>query len=311
MLAGRMPALQYPRFELEFFDQLGRGFLRRTSEEFRFLGFGGDVDFLDFLRGFDADAEGFAGESGNLFFLCGHDAFERGVADLVDARLDGEYRGKRALYPLEPPGFELAFELHFRVLHVNLHDERGVRQIQQGGEKDARLAEAVIVALQAREDEIDLFFGNRRGNDFCSAEWIELSENVVRDVDATIGALGESFLDGLLHAFGAERERDDFAAVLFLQAKRFFERVGVGLVHFEADVRLFDPVAGDGERSVLGGNLFDADENVHVVPFDRKSARLGRRPLQVRDETGAGSEGGKDYFPAQRLTIRAAFVPAK
>ena len=55
--------------------------------------------------------------------------------------------------------------------------------------------------------------------------------------------------------------RDHFAAVLFLQAQRFFERVAVGLVRFEADVGFADPGAAiaNGERSIFGGNLLDAD----------------------------------------------------
>ena len=60
---------------------------------------------------------------------------------------------------------------------------------------------------------------------------------------------------------GPMEMRDHFAAVLFLQAQRFFERVAVRLVHFEADVGFFDPVAGDRKRRVFGGNLFDTDDD--------------------------------------------------
>ena len=64
-----------PRFELELFDQLGGDFFGSAGEEFGFFGFRGDIDFFDFLRGFVLDAEGFAGDRGEFFFLGGHDAF--------------------------------------------------------------------------------------------------------------------------------------------------------------------------------------------------------------------------------------------
>ena len=92
-----------------------------------------------------------------------------------------------------------------------------------------------------------------------------MREIVVGDVDAAVGAFGEGFLDGLLDALGAHGEGDDFAAVFFFQAEGFFEGVAVRLVHFEADVGFLDPVSGDGERSVFGGDLFDADDDVHEI----------------------------------------------
>ena len=83
----------------------------------------------------------------------------------------------------------------------------------------------------------------------------------VGDVDAAIGAFGKGFLDGLLGAFGAHRDGDDFAAVFFLQAEGFFEGEAIGLVRFEADVGFANPCAAfdDGEGRVLGGDLFDAN----------------------------------------------------
>ena len=88
---------------------------------------------------------------------------------------------------------------------------------------------------------------------------------VVGDVNAAIGALRQGFLDGLLDALRAHRKRDYFAAMLFFQAQRFFERVAIRLVHFESDIGFADPVAAfdDGERRVFGGNLLDADDDFH------------------------------------------------
>ena len=95
---------------------------------------------------------------GNFFFLGGHDAFERGVAGLVDAGLDREDGGQRQLDPLKPSRFEFALQFHAAAGDFDLHDDRGVRTAEQFGEKDAGLAEALIVALQAGEDEIEIFF---------------------------------------------------------------------------------------------------------------------------------------------------------
>ena len=94
-------------------------------------------------------------------------------------------------------------------------------------------------------------------------ERVELVELIVGDVDAAIGAFGEGFLDCLLGALGAHRNGDDFAAVLFLQAQCFFERVAIGLVCFESDVGFANPRAAfdDGEGRIFGGNLFDADSD--------------------------------------------------
>ena len=42
-------------------------------------------------------------------------------------------------------------------VHFDLHDDGGVRQAEQFGEQHAGLAEALIVALQAGEDQIEIF----------------------------------------------------------------------------------------------------------------------------------------------------------
>ncbi len=133
------------------------------------------------------------------------------------------------------------------------------------GEKDARLAEALVVALQAGKNQVEIFRPNRGGQRTRGGQRIELEEFVVGDVDAAVCALGQGFLDGLFYAFGAHGDGDHFAVVLFLQAQGFFERVAVGLVGFKADVGFANPRAAfdDGEGRVLGGNLFDANADFH------------------------------------------------
>ena len=62
-------------------------------------------------------------------------------------------------------------------------------------------------------------------------------------MDAAFGALGKRFLDGLLGALRPHRDGHDFAAVLFLQAQRFFERESVRLIGFKSDVGFANPRA--------------------------------------------------------------------
>ena len=90
-------------------------------------------------------------------------------------------------------------------------------------------------------------------------------------MDSAVRALGQRFLDGLLHALGAHGKRDHFAAMFFLQAQSFFERVTIRLVHLESDIGFLDPVSGDGERRVFGGNLLDTHDNFHDIFLSPKT----------------------------------------
>src|SRR5215469_13122642 len=144
----RIFMLDHPRFKLELFDELRRHFFGRAGQEFCFLRFCGHVNLFDFLRRFVRDAQRFTRDGCNFLFLRSHDALERRVAHFVDARLNGEHRRQRALHPLKPTGFELPLELHLSVLHVDLHDDRGVRAIELRSEKHAGLTKAMVITLQ-------------------------------------------------------------------------------------------------------------------------------------------------------------------
>ncbi len=188
-------------------------------------------------------------------------------------------RGQRQLDPLEPAGFQLALEAHAAVLHFDLHDDGGVRQAEQFRQQHAGLAEAVIVALQAGQDQIELFLFDGGGERLGRAERIEQIKFVVGDVDAAVGALGQRFLDGLLGALGAHGNRDHFAAVLFLEAQAFFEGETVRLIHLEADIGFANPVAGigDAQRGVFGGNLLDGDGDLHRSDLRARSVFISFR----------------------------------
>ena len=139
-----------------------------------------------------------------------------------------------------------------------------MRQAQQFREQHARLAEALIFALQSRQHQVRFFALDRRRQRFRRAERIERVRLVIRDVHAAVGALGQRFLDRLLHALRAHRHGDHFAGVFFLQAQGFLERVTIRLVHLKSDVGFANPACvGNGQGSVLGGHLLDADDNLH------------------------------------------------
>src|SRR5208282_4465965 len=129
--------------------------------------------------------------------------------------------------------------------------------------RNTGLAKAVFIALQAGQHEVTFLTGTRRSQHFYRAQWIELREVVVGNVNAAIRALRQRLFNRLFNAFGTQGRRDHFPAVLLLQTERFFQRVGIRLVHLEADVRLIDPVPGDGQRRIFGRHLLDAHDDVH------------------------------------------------
>src|SRR6266478_2954159 len=150
----------HARFELQFFDQLRRDFFWCARQEFRFLGFRGHVNFFNFLRRLCRNAQRFARNSDELFFLRRHDALQRGIAHLVDSGLDRKDGRQRALDMLKPAGLEFPLQFHFSVSHFDLHDDGRVRQIQQPRAQHAGLPEAVVGALQSRQDQVRFFFLN-------------------------------------------------------------------------------------------------------------------------------------------------------
>ena len=61
-------------------------------------------------------------------------------------------------------------------------------------------------------------------------------------MDGAVGALGQRFANGLGGARRSGAQRDDFAAVLFLQLQSLFERIGVRLVDLVGEVGFLDPL---------------------------------------------------------------------
>ena len=126
-----------------------------------------------------------------------------------------------------------------------------MRQAQQFGQNDAGLAVAQIVRLQAGEHQIGRFGFERGGQQARGSQRIERADVFCFDVDGAVGAFGQRFANGLGGARGAGAQGDDFAAVLFLELQRGFQRVGVRLVDLEGEVGFLDPLAAR-RRSAVG-----------------------------------------------------------
>jgi hypothetical protein len=119
--------------------------------------------------------------------------------------------------------------------------------------------------LKTGQDEVEILVLNGGSKRTGRSERVKLEEFRIENMDAAIGALGESFLDGLLGALGAHGDGHDLASMLFLQAQRLFQREAIRLVGFKSDVGFANPRAaiGDGQWRVFGGNLLDANTDFH------------------------------------------------
>ena len=137
---------------LSFSTSLRGGLLGVAFEDLGLFGFLRDVDALENRSGFRRGAEFADGDAADLLALGFLDAHEGGVAEFVDARLDGEDGGQRHVDVLEPAVFEFALDADGGAVHFHLHDDGGVRDAEEFGEHDAGLAVAEIVRLEAGED---------------------------------------------------------------------------------------------------------------------------------------------------------------
>ena len=86
-------------------------------------------------------------------------------------------------------------------------------------------------------------------------------------MNSTVGAFCQGFPENLLGACRTCGNYDHFAAVLFLLAQGFFQRVSVGFVHFVRDV-FTNPGAAliELKRRILLRDLLHADQNLQLSP---------------------------------------------
>jgi hypothetical protein len=72
-----------------------------------------------------------------------------------------------------------------------------VRHAERLGEHDAHLPEALIVGLQAGEDEVDLLVADGRGERLGNGRGVGRRQRVGLDVDGAIGAARQRLADDL------------------------------------------------------------------------------------------------------------------
>ena len=151
-----------------------------------------------------------------------------------------------------------------RIALLDLHDDGGVRPAQQLGQDHAGLGKAVVVGLQAGEDQVEVFVLDRSREGLRGIEGIEGNEAVAFQMDGAVGALGQRLAQNLLRARRAAGDDHYLAAMLFLLAQRLFQRVGVGLVHFVGNI-VANPRAAlvQLERRVFLRDLLHADQDLH------------------------------------------------
>jgi hypothetical protein len=234
------------RLELQFFYQRRSGFLGRAAEHLRgFLLCAAGRFCSSTTTGRSPRTSSEASQLAHFFGLGALDAHQSGVAELVAAGLDGEDGGRGQLDGLEPAFFELALHREAGVGFFDVEDERGMGQAEELGDDDAGLAQAEIFRLQAGEQEVG---ASRALTAAASRRATERASRVARSSQrmwmARSAPLARASRMTVPDALGAGREHDDFAAVLLLELKRFFEGVGVGLVQRVLQVRLFNPFAG-------------------------------------------------------------------
>ena len=152
-----------------------------------------------------------------------------------------------------------------------------MRHAEPLGEDDADLAEALIVGLQAGEDEIELLVLHRRGERVGDARTRRplASASSSTWIARSAPRASASRITCATRAGPAEHDHD-FAAVLLLEPQRLFERVGVRLVHLEAGVLIADPGLRVVEAGLplAGGDLLDADGNFHAVSVSTSSSAV-------------------------------------
>src|SRR5579864_7888319 len=120
--------LQHTYFVAELFCKLLGYFRGRAFDHFCFLGLLRDVQALDLLQIF---------VQGRLDFGHGHlahglvlgllDPDEGGIAQLIDAGLDGQHGRQRHVDILEVAGLEFALYADAAILFLDLHNDGGVR----------------------------------------------------------------------------------------------------------------------------------------------------------------------------------------
>src|SRR5256885_2089521 len=111
-------------------------------------------------------------------------------------------------------------------------------------------------------------------------------------MNRAVGALGQSFTQGLRYARRTGADHDYLAAMLFTQLQGFFERVGVRFVDLEAEVVFFDPGAGgvDAQRRIAERNLLNRNCDFHQSFLKIRQPLVPPKPKELESAYSIGMD---------------------
>ena len=157
-------------------------------------------------------------------------------------------------------------------------------QTQALGQHDADLRKPLVVRLQSGQDEVELLVTDGGGERVGDRQRVGGGQRLTFDMNGPIRTASQRLADDLRHARRPGGAGNDLATVPFLEPQRFFERIGVRLIHLEAGVAVADPDVrlADTQRPFSGDDLFDAHGDLHGV---------ARQPGAGSCELGAGAKG--------------------
>ena len=195
------------------------------------------------------------------------DADQRGVAQFVDARLDGQHRGQRHLHVLKVAALQLALHPDATVAGFNLHDDGGVRPAQQLGQQHPGLRIAKVIRLQPGKDQVEGFFFDRLGQGARGVQGVKSCEAIVFQMNGAVGSLGQRLAQHLLRPRRTGGDHHHLATIFFLLPHRLFQRIGVRLVHLIANI-LAEPGRAliQLQRRIFLRYLLHANQDLHAAP---------------------------------------------
>jgi hypothetical protein len=152
-------------------------------------------------------------------------------------------------------------------LHV--HDDGRVRHAQFLRQHDSDLSESLVVRLQTGQHEIERLILDCRGQRLRDGRRIRGRERIAFDVNRPIRAARQRFTNHLRRARRTGTADHDLAPLFLLEAKRFFQRVGVRFVQLEACVSIPNPrlLVVDPQLPLAGDDLLDANGYFHGFSF--------------------------------------------
>src|SRR5690349_15763488 len=205
----------------------------------------------------------------DLLLLGAHDAFQRGIARLVESLLRREHRGQWNVEELEA-ALHLTADADRFGLRVDglLHDPGRAWPVEHFGELGAHGAHVVVDGLPTAEHERGLLLLDDGRQRLRRGQRVRVGPRRIVEVDGAVAAHRQRGAQRLFHAIGTERHRDDLAlSALFLDAQRLFDGE---FVVWRDDPR--DPGGVDGLRIAadlhLGGgvrDLLDGDDDLHEL----------------------------------------------